>query len=480
MAATTLAQTISLVGDKLLMEILYEAFVQPDPFAARMTTKSDIAGMYWKEKYRASNASAAGLGFYGTKTPSAVTFDEFQAFLSRINRGDQYNMLVQAQGTGDQGFNDKVEKIRGIFDALALLMREYEISGQPATSVIGATLQALLGASATVELGPRNFYNFAQVHPQDGTTVVDTYGRFRWVNASAALSYMAPGDTEWGPAQTVSTSNWYRIPLFSGGTTGNKNPAKWIRVTLDPVATILAAGNYTSTAATALETVVFTPSLQPTGIWTQIHPQQSVYGDLTGAATDAGITADSTGPVSGSVVNRKNLSWLRKRLLFASNNDPSRCAILAPENLITGTMEGLVTHLGHGVDPIWFMGSELNSGFSYGNIAVLDNAWVPTNLTSSDGTTDLTAVVGVVLGDDATHMKTLDYTGDMNMSQRSNVISGGTATGDGTPGGTPMPIRYAEQINASTNDLVDLYGDVIMEMVVPFNCAAAITHVANQ
>ena len=106
--------------------------------------------------------------------------------------------------------------------------------------------------------------------------------------------------------------------------------------------------------------------------------------------------------------------------------------------------------------------------------------WIPTDLTASDGTTNLTAVVGVVLGDDATHMKTLDYTGDINMSQRSNVISGGTATGDGTPGGTPMPVRYAEQLNASTNDLVDLYGDVIMEMVVPFNAAAAITHVANQ
>jgi hypothetical protein len=462
------------------MEILYEAFVQPDPFAARMPVMSDIKGTYWKQKYRASNAAGAALGFYGTKTPSAVTFDEFQAFLNRINRGDQYNMLVQAQGTGDQGFDDKVEKIKGIFDALALLMREYEINGQPATSAIGATLQALLGASATVELGPRNFNSFAQVHPQDGTTTVDTYGRFKWVNASAALSYMAPGDTEFGPAQTISATNYYRVPLFSGGTTGNANPAKWIRVTLDPVATILAAGNYTSTAATPLECVTFTPSLQPTGLWTQIHPRQMVYGDLTGAATSSYVTANSVGPVSGGVVNRKNLSWLRKRLLHASNNNPSRCAILAPENLITGTMEGLITHIGQGVNPTFFMGSELNDGWTYGSIPVFDNAFIPTDLESADGTGDLTAVVGVVLGEDAVHMKTLDYTGDVNMSQRSNVISGGTATGDGTPGGTPMPIRYAEQINASTNDLVDLYGDVIMEMVVPFNATAAITHVANQ
>ena len=150
MAATTLAQTLNLVGDKLLMEILYDAFVQPDPFAGRMPVMSDIAGTYWKQKYRASNAAAAGLGFYGTKTKSAVTFGDYQAFLSRINRGDDYNMLVQAQGTGDQGFNDKVEKIRGIFDSLALLMREYEVSGQPATSAIGAGLQAVLGADATV------------------------------------------------------------------------------------------------------------------------------------------------------------------------------------------------------------------------------------------------------------------------------------------------------------------------------------------
>jgi len=496
MAATTLAQSLSLIGDKQLMEILYESFVHPDPFAGLMPVMSDIKGAYWKQKYRASNGSAAALGFYGTKTPSAVTFDEYQAFLNRINRGDQYNMLVQSQGTGDQGFDDKLEKIKGIFDSLALLMREYEIDGQPATAAIGATLLALFGASSSVEVGPRNFDSFAYVHPQDGTTTVATYGRFKWTNASAALQYMAPGDTQWGPAQTISSTNRFRVPLFSGGTTGNANPAKWIRVTLDdgtsdPTATIIAAGNYTSTAATADECVTFTPTLQPTGIWPQIHPRQCAYADLTGVASSSYTTSASTGPSSGGVVNRKNMSWLRKRLLDASNNDVRRCAILAPENLITGTLEGLLTHIGRGVDPMFFMGTALNNGMGYGGIPVFDNQWIPTNLTSPDGSaTDLTAVVGVVLaspGDEGgdripsgVHMKTLDYTADINMSQRSNVISGSTATGDGTPGGTPLPVRYAEQLNASTNDLVDLYGDVIMEMVVPFNAAAAITHVANQ
>jgi hypothetical protein len=481
MAATILAEVLDLLGVNTLRQMVYESFVHNDPLGSRMMFSSDgVRGSRWVQWYRASNASASTHSFYADFTSSAATWDKWEGFLTAIKRGDQINMVVdEALGIGDQGWDPRVQKQKAIIDAIAKLWRQYLVNGTTYTAAIGATLTGM-GLTA-VEASPRLF-DFDDVHPQDGVTFGTTVGTFKWVQASLALSYKAHGDSYFGPAQTMSAANRFRVPLYSGLDASNTpNPSKWIRSTWT-YATLAATGNFTGDVTVAAECVTFTPSVQPTGMIQNLHPRLAYYSDLTGAATAAGTGSVGNGPAGGGPMNRKNMSWLRDTLLDMSDRDPSRCAILAPRMLITGTLEGLVTHLGHGVDPVMFMGSALNNGFAYGDMPVFDNEFIPTNLTSPDGTrTDLTQVVGVVLGGDNYHIKTTSVMGNPNiMEQTSRQMSGAIAEGDGTATGTSVPFQYYEK-SAGDNLNVNMRGFMFMEGVASnLSDVATISHVYNQ
>jgi len=480
-AATLLAEVLDLVGTNTFRQMVYESFVHGDPLGARMPFSSEgVKGSQWVQWYRASNASASTHSFYADFASSAATWDKYNGFLTAIKRGDTLNEVVDvALGVGDVGFNSVVQKRKAIIDAIAKLYREYLVTGTTYTSAIGATLTGM-GLTA-IEASPRLF-DFADVHPQDGVTLGTTVGTFKWVQGTLALSYKAPGDDYFGPAQTMSASSRFRIPLYSGLDSSNTpNPSKWIRSTWT-YATLAATGNFTGDTAVAAECVTFTPAVQPTGMIQNLHPRLSVYSDLSGAATAAGTGSVTNGPAAGGPANRKNLSWLRDELLDMSNDDPSRCAILAPPNLILGTLEGLVTHLGHGVDPVMFMGSALNQGFSYGDMPVFKNRFIPTNLASADASRDdLTSIIGVVLGVDNYHIKTTSVMGNSTiMDQTSNRVSGAIAEGDGTSTGTSIPVQYYEK-SAGDNLNTNMRGFMFLEGVAKnLSDVAAITHVYNQ
>jgi hypothetical protein len=368
---------------------------------------------------------------------------------------------------------------------LSKAFREHLVVGEPAknnatsatgTGAIGATLQALLGADAVVEAGPRTF-DFDDVHPQNATPT-STQGSFKWTLATTSLQYKAPGDSYYGPAQVISASNYYRVPLFSGlDSSNNPNPTKWIRVTLDPVATILAQANYESDT-TAAKVVTFTPTTTPTGWYRQVSPIQQVFGDLTGAAAEVGTTATGNGPAGGYSANRANLSWMIQRLLDASNDDPSRCAILAPDSLIIH-LEGLITSLGQGAPTTMFMGQELDV-LSFRRVPILRNNFLPQDLTSRDGNrSDLTCMMGVCLGEDNAHYEWSVPSGDVTAEQQSDVVSGAQAMNDGTPDGTSIPVYYEEKRSASTNLKVDQTGLMIYEPVAKLQDLCVVTELFN-
>lgn len=481
MAATTLATSLSLIKDTVLQELVFEFFVKADPLIGRMPMVSRPGGGYrWRQEFVATSDAATDAAFYDTLSATAMTVAEYDGFLNFLYKMDTRNFLIDAHGEGQQGRSDRLTKKKNIIAEMSRLLRQRMVTGEPAGSggAIGATLQALLGASATVEEGPRLF-EFDDVHGSGGVST--TLGGFKWLNAGQTLQYKAPGDSYFGPKVVIDANNFYRVPLYSGlDSSNNPNPAKWCWVTCDPVATIMAAGDYESDT-TAAKGITFTPSKQMTGLRRLCSPRQQVYYDLTGAQSAAGTTQVGNGPAAGGPVNLENMAWLRNRLLDRSNNDPSRCAIIVPEN-VEIHLENLLGHAGRGGDPMMWMGSELSGVLRYGNIPIFRNEFIPTNLTSRDGSrTDLTMVMGTVLGEDNFHLKYMPLSQEITNNQVSDVMGDmASAAGDGTPGGSAVPIHYEEQRAAANTQIVNQKGMMVVEPTAGGVAdVSVITHVYN-
>lgn len=481
MAATTLATSMSLVKDTVLADLIREHFVKPDPAIARVPMITAPKGYQWTQEYVTNSSAATAFGHYDTFAATAFEVAEYSAFLSGIGKMDQRNRAVSALGEGpNRGRQDRLNKKIQIIAALAKLWREYVFTGEPVTVAVGANLAAVIGANATIELGPRNT-QFQNVHVAGGG-VTTSEGLIRWRNATQDLSFMAFGDTAYGPPVVISASNHFRVPLWSGGATASsKNEPKWIRVSIAAadLAALLASGNFTPTAGVAADVLTFTPTKQMTGFYRQLSPMQSCYHDLSGIAAASGISTNMNGPAAGGSLNRENMTKLTQWLLDASNDDPSRCAIFMTDNLLNRA-EGLVTSLGHGADTQMFLGSELNALF-YKKIALLRNQWLPTNLTSRDSSRDdLTLALGVVFGPENAHIKYQTIQDDV-VNEIVAGTQGGTITavGDGTPSGTPVPLYYWEDLYTSTQLMINQIGHMMGEPVAKVQDICAVTHLFN-
>jgi len=479
MAQTTLATSMSLIRDTVDAMLVKEFFVKPDPALARLPMITPSAGYQWKQDYVATDSAATDFAHWDTFAATAFTVSQYTAFLSGISKMDQRNRALSALGEGQQGRQDRLTKKEMVYKALSELYRSRVYTGEPATAAVGANVTAALG-TVTVELSPR-LVDFDDVHQVGGTTST-TAGLLKWTLATTSLSYMAPGDTAYGPEVVISASNFHRVPLFSGGaTTGSKNEPKWIRFSIlsGEVAALVAAGNFVPTAGVAADSITFTPTKQGTGLRRQISPMQECYHDLTGIASVDGISTNMNGPAAGGSLNRENLTKLKQWLLDASNDNPSQTAIFMPDNLLNRA-EGLITSLGHGAETIMFLGSELHT-LQYQGIALLRNQHLPTNLTARDlSRTDLTMAMGVVFGPEQAHVKYQTLSPDVindSFSDLSTAIT--TAEGDGTPNGTPIPVSYWETPYASDQLTVNQIGHMLYEPVARLQSTCAVTHLFN-
>ena len=425
MAATTLATSLTLIGDYEMRALVYDHFVKPDPLVARMPMVRSPGGHTWTQNYTTEPSGAAEMVITDSMTSSAFTKNSYGGYLNLIYKQDDSNMGVEALGEGQQGYEDDMVKKDHIVSAVSKKLRQRMMDGNPATVAIGADVTSL-GVTA-VEVGPRKF-TFEQV-----TGATTTLGKIKWVLAAKTLQYKAPGADYYGAAQTISASNCHRVPLFSGqGADGTDDPARWIYVTVD-WATISIAGNFESDT-TAAKGLTYTPSDQMTGLLTQVNPDMAVWGNL--AAMDAGnVPGDGTSP------NRSILSWLRMKLLDGSNDNPSRCAIVCNDSMMLA-LEGVIANLGGGVNPVMFMGQEMNA-LNYGGIILLRNRWIGSDITSKAGNrSDLSQILGVVLGEDSgVHMKYATFQGNPVLDEVSGYASGAVAS-DETPGGTSFPFQY--------------------------------------
>lgn len=455
MAATTLATSLELIQDYVSRELITEHFLRGDPLSRRLPWVRSPSGYAWTQKYTSEPSGATGMGIYGTMTASAFTVDDQSRFLNLGYKMDDRPYALSSQGEGDGGFSDRLTKKKHIFAGLSKWMRQKTIVGNPASGgvAIGATLAALLGADGDVEPS-MNHFTFEDVHGRAGVST--TQGSFKWVNATQTLSYMAPGDTAYGEGQVITATNYFRVPLYSGGAvTGSKNYNKFVRVTVTP-ATIMAAGDYTS-AATALTCVTYTPGIEPTGLYYQVTPDRTRWHDLT----------ESDGcPADGGSTNRQNLTQMKMWLLDASNENPSQCFMAASDNLYNA-LEGQITSLGASVDAFNFMGETLNT-LNYGGIGIFRNPWIPENLSSRSGDrSDLTYLIGGVLGSDGVHMKYDTFSDDVIQSIVAARQNGGSPLDETAPkgGGPSYPIQYWEDIYSPTSLIAIQAGALLMEPV---------------
>lgn len=438
MAATTFATSLSLIEDKVLGELINEYVIRPDPVAA-LIPMVQTPSMKFRQKILSEAAGAAATRFDTAFAPSAFTEYEYDAFLTYLQKSDSRLKQMESAPVGSAGVSDRLTKKRQIIAALSKLYRQYMLVGQPATGVIGADLTTL-GITA-VEPGPRQV-TFEDAH--GGSAVSTSYGSFTWVAASKKLSYMAPGDTAYGATATISATNFHRVPLYSN------DVGKWVYVTV-VWATISGQGNYAS-ADTDATCVKFTPSLQPTGLVNQISPSLRMFGNLS--ATNPTATGDA--------LSQKNLSWLVGKLLDGANGDPSRCVVLMPENAWLSASV-LVTGLGGGTSAVEFMGTRFNA-LNFGGVPLLKNQFVEDDRTAANtSTTGLCDVVGLVLGEEAAHVR-YAAAADPIDNQLSDHSQGQVAKGDGTGVGAALPIQYYETFPGTSN-LIYQVGDMTVEPV---------------
>ena len=480
MATTTLATMLSLIKDTTLSMMVDEFFVQPDPATARVPMTLAPPGYQWEQEYTTAHTPAVAFSHYDTMTPFGFETDSYTAYLSGILKQDQRNKAVSALGEGQQGRVDRLKKKQMIIKSMSELWRQYVYTGEPVTVAVGANLTAVIGASAVIELGPR-CVEFANVHRFAGA-VTTTEGLIKWVTATDSLSYMAPGDTQYGPSVVITAGNRHRITLWSGGSTAaSKNEPRWIRVTVAAadLAALLAAGNFTPTAGVAADVLTFTPTKQMTGLYRQISPMMQCYHDLSGTPPVNGISTAANGPAAGGSLNREALSWITQKLLDASNNNPSQCAVFLSDNLMIRA-EGLLPALGAGASPIFFMGSEINT-LSYRGTPFIRNEHLATDLDSLDGTRDdLTLMMGACFGTENTHIKYQTLAGDPTNEIVADAQTGVvTALGDGTPNGSPIPLTYWEDLSSPNQLVVNQQAHMMGEPVALLQDLCAVTHLNN-
>ena len=483
MAVTTLATSMSLIKETTLAMMVDEFFVQPDPAIARVPMMLADPGHSWEQEYTTEHTAATAFSHWDTLAPFGFAVSSYKAFLSGIAKQDQRNKALSALGVGQQGRVDRLKKKQMIVKSMSELWREYVYTGEPVTQAgiaSGAALDAVVGANAVYELGP-HLVDFDDVHQIAGGTST-TEGKITWLNAGQTLAYMAPGDTQYGPPVVITAANRHRVALWSGGSTAaNKNEPRWIRITIlaGELTALLAAGNFVPVAGIAGDVLTFTPSKQMTGLYRQISPMMQCYHDLSGTPPASGISTAANGPAAGGSLNREALSWITQRLLDASNNDPSRCGVFLSDNLMIRA-EGLLPALGRGADPIFFMGSEINT-LSYRRIPFMRNEHLPTNLDSLDLTrNDLTLMMGVVFGTEDTHIKYQTLAGDATNEIVADVTTGVvTATGDGTPTGSPIPLTYWEDLYSPNQLVVNQQAHMMGEPVAQLQDLCAVTHLNN-
>ena len=445
MAATTLANMISLIGNTVYKTMLHNLFVVPDPVAALIPMELAEKGAHYTQRYANPPAAPTHMAIYDAMTASAWTGSEYKSFLRYQYKMDDDPILADQQGVGQQGFDAMEMKKIDIMTGLSNGFRQDIIAGAEYTAAIGATLQALFGAGYAVEChGAGSQFGFENVNARTGVTTVNA--GFKWTTIPNELQYKAPGDTAYGPAVVISATNYYKVQLYSGGTvTGSTNYAKWCRVTVD-AATIMAAGDYDSaTLGGAADYVVLTPTKAPAGFLWKCSPERFAFDNLSFLASGLATAATA----AGGAASEANLTWLTMKLLDGAANQASRCVLLADDRMFL-TLSGIINALGLKAPVYRFMGMELHD-LNFGGIRVQRCPWMPTTL-SPDAAVVTRSILGLVLGEDACKVKYSTINTDKTLAGLVARLSGNQQVAD-PAGSRNLPISYYETL-AAANTLV--------------------------
>jgi hypothetical protein len=437
--ATTLNQSIALMGESLLKELLTEFFVVPDPAFSRMPMV--LSPLNWQQQYVYGNHVAMVKSYYGAMASDDFFTASYNGFLNELYRQDDRTMQIALQTSGYKQFDDRLTKKRTMFEALSALARQNTYIGQPSTTTVGAVLIAA-GIADVVPSG--RWFEMTDVHALAGVSTIHLY--FDWNGGTNTLRMMKSTDSTWGPGVVITLTNFHKVPLYD--VTGTK----WCWVTCSAGgATLMAAGNFTSVGG-AGDHVDLVPNFATTGFLTQVAPEMRMFGNLSA----------SNPTVTGDAISQRNLSWMRMKLLDSSNGDASRCCILL-DDIHYLNAEAIITALATGSGEELFMGSKL-SALRYGNIPVLRCPWLPTVTAANTTTTGLGQMLGLVLGEDRCFIRYNSTAGDVSNTTTADNMSSVAVQGN-LPSGIVLPVHYREIGEGATTELVTMRATMLFEPV---------------
>ena len=448
MPATTLAELVTLAGSYKERVLLRNIFAETDPLAGLMPFVPKPAGTDYIQPYENPAPTATSMAIRTAMTAQAMTSGKYTAHMHHHYRMDDDPLLADDTNPGQQGVDARLQKKINILTSVSNKYRSDLQIGSECTLVIGANLQALFGVDYAIEVGcAGNIHSFTDMNTVAPLTL--NIG-FQWVTAADTIAVKIAPDTAYGPAVTLSATNRFKVPLYSGGTTGAANYSRWVRATFTWV-TINGAGNYDSdTGGLAADYAVSTPSLAPMGFLYKVNPKRIAFDNLVFDASGFGTNPTA----AGAAADQDNLTWLALQLQEASGGDLSRCIMLADTPLWLA-LSSVITGLGQKSESYRFMGRELLD-LNFGGIRVQRSPYLPTTL-SPNGAATTRNLLGLVLGENKCHCKYSSIATDRTLAGLVASLSGSNSAAD-PAGNHQLPIMYYETLYSPTSLVANQFG----------------------
>ena len=468
MAATTLTNLLDMAGTRRMALTLQHIFTAPDKLAAVMPMVRAPGGARFTQKYADAAGAATHMTIYDSMTASARTHGEYEDFLRVLYKMDENPEAFATEGPGAEGEDHRQQKKLKILEGVSTTFRQSVQVGTEHTGAIGTDLAAL-GVTEVIVGGAGSQFEYSHVH--NATSVEAQTHKFKWTNADDGFQYMAPGDSEYGPKVTLSATHRYRVPLYSGGTTGSRNQAKWCFVTAT-WATINAAGDFVSDAADKYYTA--TPSKGSMGLYYKVAPENVGFDNIS--FNSDGMPTNPT--AAGANASEGSLTWLTQKLLDGANGDASRC-VLVCDDFLHISMNAIINALGMKAPVYRFMGRELHD-LNFGGIHVHRSPFMPTDLVSPNaGTTNCRSILGLVLGEDACHVRYSTLANSPVFSQLVAQMSGSSNISD--PAGTRnLPVAYYETLSAPNKLVSNQIAVMLYQAAIGgFNKSALLTNLTK-
>jgi len=375
MAATTFTELASMAHTAYDRTVIEHQFLKTDALTRNlMMERTTGKGSTFNQQMFDSPDTAVMAGWQDDYANTAVEYTEYASFLNRILDQKPVDAVVGTVMNPENMDIGLMELHRNqVIEAVCRKFRAGYLLDNPSDVVIGADWGT--AGVTSVELGPRAV-SYADTHGVKATPTERRHS-LDWSTGTNVMKYKPYGESSWGPTVTFSSTNFHKVPLY------NADGTKWIFVTAETVATLLAHADLTD-GGTDATTLQVTPNLNMTGFGTLAHPTYRRFGNLS--------TSNPT--AAGDSISRAALSWLAYAVR-TSGADGAGAIVCDPD--MYQYIESMMVALGLGETIITFMGEQLNA-LSIGGVPIFRNDGMTETRLAADGATAVGRILGIRYG----------------------------------------------------------------------------------